>query len=207
MCELQSSDWNVFVDMKDAWILSHIFLPATIYIYSRNPWLVFTLIYAWESIELTLSYMGVDALSENRVDTLIIDPLSALIGILVAHAVVVSKPEDYDVSLTLKILHPVIIAASSFACLAEQEWVGFLVFIFVYAASSYAMYRAYPTYTQFRSWALFSASSMVIIAIIVGVLGKAAPIVAFTVPMVILLIWSRTEVDGSPTDINETYIP
>tara|TARA_B100000683_G_scaffold273355_1_gene318771 strand:+ start:1694 stop:2302 length:609 start_codon:yes stop_codon:yes gene_type:complete len=201
MCELQSSDWNVFVDMKDGWILSHIFLPATIYIYSRNPWLVFTLIYVWESIELTLSYMGVDALSEDRVDTLIIDPLSALIGVLVAHAVVVSKTKDCDVDLTYKILHPVIIAASSFACLAEQEWIGFLVFILVYAASSYVMYRLYPKYTEFLSWTLFSALSMVIIATLVLAIGKAAPIVAFTVPIVLLFFWSRTQTDGNPLDI------
>ena len=179
------SDWNVFIDLNDGWILSHIYLLAMLYIYTRNPWLVFTLIYVWESIELTLTYMGATALEEDIVDTLIIDPISALIGVLLAHPVVVSRTA-VPVDLGFKIAHLLVITASSFACLAEEEWIGFLVFTLVYSGTTYLMSLKYSG-AGLMDWAIISGSSMAITAGIVLAIGKAAPIVAFIVPLAVVI--------------------
>mgnify|MGYP006077337579 CR=1 FL=1 len=181
--------------MDDGWILSHTYTPALIYMYTRNPLLVFTIIYVWESIELSLVYMGVASMEEGIVDTLIIDPLSALVGVLLAHAFVSYKrgdsiftlygPRPDSINLEYKILHILVITAGSAACLAEKEEIGFIVFISVYCGTTFFMSAEYSDAELFE-WAIITGFLMTITAVVVLAIGKAAPIVAFLVPFVVM---------------------
>lgn len=161
------------ISESGVWPVVHIFIPATITIYSQNIFLILSIIYLWETVEYIIStFPGAEYFEETKMDTLVFDILMGLLGFWTIYSLQYCKK----------------IESNNFNSCCTKKWQHYLHLIFTLITSctpalfiqtgiikqgsigEFSIFCCSFIFTQFcfgyYNWALFSTINMLIITII-----------------------------------------
>jgi len=152
---------ETYIEESAVYPMIHVFMPALIYAYVDNPWIFFTIVYAFESLEYILS-LFFDERSENKFDSLVGDIINAMIGAAIITVLAPRVP-----AFRQKLLHVALLVITAIIVVYVSDQLGF----FIYGA----VYTALAWYFTDRKWTVFSAVSFLLVYTIASDVFTAEP--------------------------------